>query len=75
MIEDYSQFMDKLKVYVNKKINANTNQILDTEDILKNVLRGWRGLGTEQMIAYGGVRDRHRFTVGNNNSNPPIVSE
>jgi len=74
MQEDYSQFMDKLKVYINKQINANTIQNLDIEAVNKSIINGWRSLGTEQSIGYGGQRDRDQYTVGNNNSSAPIAS-
>ena len=75
MQEDYAQFMDKLKMYINKQISANTNQNLNIADIMATSINGWRSLGTEQSITYGGKRDREQFTVGNNSSNPPVVSQ
>ena len=75
MQEDYSQFIDKLKMYINKQINSNTIQNLDIEGVMKNVVSGWRGLGVDQAIKYGGERDVAQYTVGNNNSKAPIVSE
>ena len=75
MQEDYAQFIDKLKIYIDKKINSNTIQNLDIDGVMKNVISGWRSLGTNQSIKYGGGRDSEQYTVGNNNSSAPIVSE
>ena len=74
MQEDYSQFIDKLKIYMSKKINVNTSQNLNIDNIMATTIGGWRGLGTEQSIRYGGGRDRAQYTIGNNTSSPPIVS-
>jgi len=82
MQEDYAQFIDKLKLYINKHINSNTIQNLDIEGVMRNVISGWRSLGTTQSIQYGsgagvaaGAAASAQYTVGNNNSSAPIVSE
>ena len=68
-------FIDRLNMSIEKKINANTTQNLDITGVKNSVVNGWRSLGTNQAIKYGGSSDSKQYSVGNNNSSPPIVSE
>lgn len=70
-----SQLISKLNTSINRKINANTIQNMNTNDVKNSVINGWRSLGTGQSIGYGGKGDIEQYTVGNNNGNAPIVSD
>lgn len=68
-------FIDKLNMNIVKKINANTTQNLDINGVKNSVINGWRSSGTSQAIGYGGRSDSQQYSIGNNNSLAPIVSE
>jgi hypothetical protein len=57
------------------RINANTTQNLDINGVKNSIVNGWRSGGTNQEIGYGARSDNQQYSVGNNNSSPPIVSK
>jgi len=69
------KFIDRLNMNITKKINSNTTQNLDINGVKNSIVNGWRSGGTSQAIGYGGRSDSQLYSIGNNNSSPPIVSE